>query len=55
MEALCVVWQQHMGGTLGSENGRCLGRRGLSEAIFALAVPAWHRTVYRTVFYRNYG
>ena len=32
-----------------------MGRRGHSEAIFALAVPAWHRTVHRTVFYRNYG
>jgi len=25
------------------------------EAIFALAVPAWHRTIQRTVFYRIYG
>jgi hypothetical protein len=29
-----------------------VGRRGHSEAIFALAVPAWHRTVHRTVIYR---
>ena len=28
-------------------------RRGLSEAMFALAVPAWHRIVHRTVFHRN--
>jgi hypothetical protein len=32
-----------------------LGWRGLSEAIFALAVPAWHRSVPRTVNYHNYG
>jgi len=32
-----------------------LGLRALSEAIFALAVPAWHSTVHRTVNYRNYG
>ena len=43
MEALCGVstWEEYAGGG----NGRCLGRRGHSEAIFALAMPAWHRTV----------
>ena len=45
----------HGRSTPGSENGRFWGRRGHSEAIFALAVPAWHRTVHCTVFYRNYG
>jgi hypothetical protein len=29
-----------------------LGWRGLSKAIFAQAVPAWHRTVHRTENYR---
>ena len=46
----CVA-SAHGRSTLGSKNGRCLGRRGLSEAIFALAVPAWHRTVPYTVPY----
>ena len=32
-----------------------LGRRGHCEAIFALAGPAWHRTVHRTVTYRLDG
>jgi len=37
-KALCGVstQEEHAGGG----NGRCLGRRGLSEANFALAVPA---------------
>ena len=28
---------------------------GLSNAIIALAVPAWHRIVHRTANFRNYG
>jgi len=44
------VASAHERSTPGSENGRCLGRRGLPEANFALAVPAWHRTVHRTLF-----
>jgi hypothetical protein len=53
MEALCGVstWEEHTG----EQKWEVLGWRGLSEAIFALAVPAWHRTIHRTVFYRNYG
>jgi hypothetical protein len=31
----------------GGGNGRFLGRRGLSEANFSLAVPAPHRTIHR--------
>jgi hypothetical protein len=51
-----IVWRQHGRSTLGSENGRFWGGdRGLSEAIFAPALPAWHRTAYRTVNCRNYG
>jgi hypothetical protein len=46
-----IVWRQHMGGAhRGAEMGG-LGRRGHSEAIFTLAVPAWHRTVHRIVIY----
>jgi len=47
MEALCGVstWEEHTG----EQKWEVLGRRGHSEAIFALAVPAWHRTVHRTV------
>jgi len=53
MEALCGVstWEEHTG----EQKWEVLGWRGLSEAIFALAVPAWHRTVHHTVLYRNYG
>jgi len=53
MEALCGVstWEEHAE----QRKWEVLGRRGHSEAIFALAVPAWHCTVHRTVFYRNYG
>jgi len=53
MEALCGVstWEEHTE----ERKWEGLGRRGYSEAIFALEVPAWHRTVHRTVFYRNYG
>ena len=53
MEALCGVstWEEHTG----ELKWEVLGRRGHSEAIFALAVPAWHRTVHRTVSYRIYG
>jgi hypothetical protein len=49
----CVA-SAHGRSTPGSENGR-LGRRGHSEAKIALAVPAWHRTVHRTVLYRLDG
>ena len=50
---VCAVstWEEHTG----ERKWEVLGWRGLSEANFALAVPAWHRTVHRTVFYRNYG
>ena len=53
MEALCGVstWEEHTG----ERKWEVLGRRGHSEAIFALAVPAWHRTVHRTVTYRLDG
>ena len=50
----CVA-SAHKRSTLGSENRRFLGWRGLSEIILALAVPAWHHTVLRTVNHRNYG
>ena len=50
-----IVWRQHMRGACGRWKWKVLGRRGHSEAIFALAVPAWYRTVHRTVNYRNYG
>ena len=51
MEALCGVstWEEHTG----ERKWEVLGWRDLSEAINALAVPAWHRSVHRTVFYRN--
>ena len=53
MEALCGVstWEEHAE----QRKWEVLGRRGHSEAILALAVPAWHRTVHRTVSYRIYG
>ena len=53
MEALCGVstWEEHTG----ERKWEVLGRRGHSEAIFALAVPAWHRTVHRTIIYRLDG
>jgi hypothetical protein len=43
MEALCGVrtWEEHTG----ERKWEVLGWRGLLEAIFAPAVPAWHRTV----------
>jgi len=52
-EALCGVstWEEHTG----ERKWEVLGRRGHSEAFFALAVPACHRTVHRTVFCRDYG
>jgi hypothetical protein len=50
-----IVWRQHVRGACSRWKWEVLGWRGLSEAIFALAVPAWHRTVHRTVHYRNYG
>ena len=46
-----IVWHQHVRGACSRLKWEVLGWRGLSEAIFALAVPAWHRTVN----YRNYG
>ena len=45
------TWEEHTG----ERKWEVLGWRGLSVAIFALAVPAWHRTVHRTVNYHNYG
>ena len=53
MEALCGVstWEEHTG----ERKWEVLGRRGHSEAIVALAVPAWHRTVHRTEIYRLDG
>ena len=47
-----IVWRQHMRGACRRWKWEVLGRRGHSEAVFALAVPAWHHTVHRTVFYR---
>jgi len=32
-----------------------LGRKGFSEAVFAPAQEAWHRSAHVTVNYRNYG
>ena len=51
LEAFCGVStrEEHTG----ERKWEVSGQRGHSEAIFALAVPAWHRTVYRTVDYRN--
>jgi len=53
MEALCGVstWEQHTG----ERKSEVLGRRGHSEAIFALAVPVWHCTVHPTVVFRIDG
>ena len=50
-----IVWLQRERGVCWIWKWEVLGRRGLSEAIFALAVPAWHRTVHRTLFYRLDG
>jgi hypothetical protein len=50
-----IVWRQHMGEHTGERKCEVLGRRGLSEAIFAPAVSAWHRTVHRKVNCRDYG
>ena len=50
-----IVWRQHMGGAHRGAKCEVLGWRGLSEVVFALTVPAWHRTLHRTVNYRNYG
>ena len=50
-----IVWRQHMGGAHRGAKWEVLGWRGLSEAIFAPAVPPWHRTAHRTVNCRNYG
>ena len=45
-----IVWRQHMRGACGMWKWEVLGRKGHSEAKFALAVPARHRSVHRTVF-----
>ena len=45
------TWEEHTW----EQKWEVLGRKGLSEAIFALAVPAWHCTVHRTVIYRLNG
>ena len=50
-----IVWRQHVRGACSRWKWEVLGCRGLSETSFALAVPAWHHTVHRTVDYRNYG
>jgi len=51
-----IVWRQHMGGAhRGAEMGGFGAERRHSEVIIALAVPAWHRTVHRTVIYRLNG
>jgi len=50
-----IVWRQRVGGACGRWKWEVFGWRGLSEAIIALAVPAWHRTVHRTVAYRLDG
>ena len=50
-----IVWRQHMRGACGRWKWEVLGRRGHSEAKFALAVPAWHRTVHRTAQTVKYG
>jgi hypothetical protein len=50
-----VLWRQHVRGACWKWKWEVLGWRGLSEAIFALAVPAWHCTVHHTVNNCNYG
>jgi hypothetical protein len=50
-----IVWRQHMGGARRGAKMGVLGRRDLSEANIAPAVPAWHRTVHRTVNCFTYG
>jgi hypothetical protein len=50
-----IVWRQLVRVAYLRRKWEVLGWRGLSEAIFALAVQAWHRTVHRTVNYHNYG
>jgi hypothetical protein len=44
-----------MGGAHQGAKWEVLQWRGLSEAIFAPAVPAWHRTIHGSVNCRNYG
>jgi len=44
-----------MGGARRGAKMGVLGWRDLSEAIIEPAVPAWHRTVHRTVNCFNYG
>jgi len=50
-----IVWRQRMRGVCLRWKWEVLGRRGLSETIFTLAMPAWHRTIHRTVLYRLDG
>jgi hypothetical protein len=52
-KAICGVstWEEHTG----EQNWKVLGWRGFSDVIFALAVPAWHRTIHRTVNCCNFG
>ena len=51
-----IVWLRHIRGAhRGAKMGDLGVERGLSEAIFAPAVLAWHRTKHRTVNCRNYG
>ena len=50
-----IVWRQHMGGARRGAKMGVLGWRDLSEAIIEPAVPAWHRTVHRTVNCFTYG
>ena len=52
---VAFLWRQHARGACWRLKREVLGKRGLSEAIFALAVPAWHRIVHRTANFRNYG
>jgi len=50
-----IVYSQHMSGVCWRWKWEVLGQRGLSEAEFTLAVPAWHRTVHCTVLHRLDG
>ena len=50
-----IVWRQHMRGACGRRKWEVLGRRNHYKAKIALAVPAWHCTVHRTLFYRPVG
>ena len=50
-----IVWRHHIKGACWRWIWEVLGQKSHSEAIFALAVPAWHRTVHRTVLHRLDG